>query len=54
MRGYAYIRRTRLQLYGVVNLDKVYEVVVVHLPGLIESILPVIRHLEREAGWKDD
>ena len=40
--------------YGVVNLDKVYEVVTVHLPGLIESILPVIRHLEREAGWKDD
>lgn len=37
-----------------INLDKVYEVVTIHLPQLIENISPLISSLEAEAEWEDD
>ena len=40
--------------YGVINLDKVYEVVTVHLPHLMENIRPLLSALEAEAEWEDD
>jgi uncharacterized protein with HEPN domain len=40
--------------YGVVNLDKVHDVVTRHLPSLIEDLGPLIKALETEVGWTDE
>lgn len=40
--------------YGTVMLDKVYEVVTVHLPDLLVQIEPLIAALERDVGWSGD
>jgi uncharacterized protein with HEPN domain len=41
--------------YGVVNLDKVYDVVTCHLGPLIADLEQLIRVLEPEVGWtKED
>lgn len=37
--------------YGVVNLDKVYDVVTRHLPSLIANLVPLISELENDVGW---
>jgi uncharacterized protein with HEPN domain len=40
--------------YGVVNLDKVYDVVTRHLPLLIAELEPLIKAIETEVGWADE
>ncbi|MBX3372613.1 MAG: DUF86 domain-containing protein [Phycisphaeraceae bacterium] len=40
--------------YGTVVLDKVYEVVKVHLPDLLVHLAPLIASLEHDVGWKGD
>lgn len=40
--------------YGIVNLDKVYDVVTVYLPMLLGHLNTLIRSLEREVGWTED
>jgi len=40
--------------YGGVNLDKVYSVVIEHLPQLLDKLEGVIAMLERETGWTED
>lgn len=40
--------------YGTVMLDKVYEVVTVHLPDLLLQVEPLIAALEREVGWSSE
>jgi len=40
--------------YGVVNLDKVYDVVTRHVPALIAELEPLIAALEHEVGWFDE
>jgi uncharacterized protein with HEPN domain len=40
--------------YGVVNLDKVYDVVTRHLPSLITDLGLLIKTLETEVGWTDE
>lgn len=37
--------------YGVVNLEKVYDVTTRHLQPLIDALVPLIEQLETEAGW---
>ena len=39
--------------YGVVNLDKVHDVVTRHLPSLIADLGLLINALETEVGWSD-
>lgn len=39
--------------YGVINLDKVYDVVNRHLKPLIAELVPLIAELEKETGWKE-
>jgi uncharacterized protein with HEPN domain len=38
--------------YGIVNLDKVYDVVTGHLPELVQDLEPLIRVLEHEVDWQ--
>ncbi len=38
--------------YGTVVLDRVYEVVVDHLPELLAQLTPLIASLERDVGWE--
>lgn len=38
--------------YGTVVLDKVYEVVTIHLSDLLFQLGPLIESLERDVGWK--
>jgi len=40
--------------YGTVDLDKVYDVVKTHLPGLLAHLRALIAVLEQDVGWKDD
>jgi len=40
--------------YGVVNLDKVHDVVTGYLPALIAELAPLIAALEVEVGWSGD
>lgn len=40
--------------YGTVVLDKVYEVVKVHLPELLVRLGPLIESLEQDVGWRAD
>lgn len=40
--------------YGVVSLDRVYDVVIHHLEPLLAELAPLIRVLEAEAGWTED
>ena len=40
--------------YGVVNLDKVCDVVKGHLPSLVAERTPLIRALEADVGWTED
>ena len=40
--------------YGVVSLDRVYDVVIHHLEPLMAELAPLIRALETDAGWTDD
>ena len=40
--------------YGVVSLDRVYEVVTRHLQPLIAELVPLIKALETEVGWTED
>jgi uncharacterized protein with HEPN domain len=37
--------------YGVVNLEKVYDVATRHLQPLIDALMPLIKALEAEANW---
>ena len=37
--------------YGTVVLDRVYDVVVDHLPELLSQLKPLIALLERDVGW---
>ena len=39
--------------YGVVNLDKVHDVVTRHVPPLIAEPAPLIAALEAEVGWSE-
>ena len=39
--------------YGAVDLDKVYEVVTIHLPPLLTELKPLIQQLEKEVGWEE-
>lgn len=38
--------------YGTVVLDKVYEVVKLHLPDLLTRLSPLIETLEKDVGWQ--
>lgn len=38
--------------YGTVVLDKVYEVVKLHLPQLLTHLAPLIESLEKDIGWR--
>jgi len=40
--------------YGVVNLDKVHDVVTRHVPALIAELEPLIAALEHDVGWSDE
>ncbi len=40
--------------YGVVVLDRVHEVVTIHLPELLVHLGPLIESLEKDVGWMDD
>ena len=40
--------------YGVVNLDKVHDVVTRHMPPLITELKPLIAALEHDVGWSDE
>lgn len=40
--------------YGTVVLDKVYEVVRLHLPDLLTRLTPLIESLENDVGWQGD
>lgn len=40
--------------YGVVSLDRVYEVATRHLEPLIAELFPLIKALETEVGWTED
>lgn len=40
--------------YGVVNPDKVHDVVTQHVPSLIAELEPLIRALETEVGWTEE
>ena len=40
--------------YGVVNLDKVHDVVTRHIPALITELEPLIAALEHDVGWSDE
>lgn len=40
--------------YGTVVLDKVYEVVRVHLPELLSRLGPLIGSLERDVDWEGE
>jgi uncharacterized protein with HEPN domain len=40
--------------YGVVNLEKVYDVVTCHLGPLIADLEHLIRSLESEVGWTEE
>lgn len=48
------MRNTLAHDYGAVDLDKVHEVVVVHLPALPAGLQVLIRQLEQEVGWADE
>jgi uncharacterized protein with HEPN domain len=39
--------------YGTVDLDRVYRVVIEHLPDLLARLTPLIESLEKDVGWKD-
>ncbi len=39
--------------YGVVMPEKVYEIVTVHVPELLDRLGPLIATLEAEVGWDD-
>ena len=40
--------------YGTVDLEKVYEVVTVHLPELLAHLATLIPSLEKDVGWEAD
>lgn len=40
--------------YGTVDVEKVYDVVVEHLPVLLDHLRPLIAELEKEAGWQEN
>ena len=40
--------------YGVVNLDKIHDVVTRHVPLLIVELEPLIAALEAETGWSEE
>jgi len=40
--------------YGTVVLDRVYEVVTIHLPELLAQLSPLIESLEEDVKWQDD
>jgi uncharacterized protein with HEPN domain len=40
--------------YGVVNLEKVYDVATRHLQSLVVDLMPLIASLETQVGWLDE
>jgi uncharacterized protein with HEPN domain len=40
--------------YGAVDVEKVYEVVTVHLPELLARLAALIPSLEKDVGWQAD
>ena len=40
--------------YGAVDLEKVYEVVTVHVPDLLVQLGTLIPALEKDVGWEGD
>jgi len=46
------MRNVLVHEYGTVDLEKVYEVVTVHLPQLLTHLAALIPALEKDVGWE--